>query len=166
MEPIVTTLPEDFDGTFKFTNWSEEDFVGKWGGKAYTYPAMKTTPMIIVDATPLEIQSIRKKFAKEFAEREYFKSDKAKKLEGNEVVDGTPRFNSFKQAGQYTLTDLQDYIQKCLEPLEIGKQVISVVPKDNIEDKLSHDVDGELNTQVVRQRQSLKLKDKERAPAA
>jgi len=162
MEPIVTTLPEDFDGTFRFTNPSDEDFIGKWGGKAYTYPAMRTTPMIIVDATPLEIQSIRKKFAKELAEREFFKSDKATRLTAQEKnIDGTPRFNSFQQAGTYVLDDLKDYIQKCLEPLPLAKQTVVDSPKKNIEDDLTRDEDGELNTEVVRPRQALKLKNKE-----
>lgn len=162
MEPIVTTLPEDFDGNFYFTNWSEEDFTGKWGGKSYTYPASKTSKMIIVDATPLEIQSIRKKFAKEFAEREFFNSPEAKRMEAQEKnPDGTPRFNKFQQAAQYTMNDLKPYIQRCLEPLAIAPQVITTVEKENIEDKLSRDEDGELNTTVVRQRQPLKLKIKD-----
>ena len=161
MEPIVTTLPENFDGNFYFTNWSDEEFTGKWGGKAYTYPPNKTSKMIIVDATPLEIQSIRKKFAKEFAEREYFKSPQAKKLEsGEKTKEGDARFNSFKQAGVYTLTDLAGFIQRCLDPLPLAPQIISEVPKENMEEKLSRDSEGELNTTVVRQRQSLKLKEK------
>ncbi len=161
MEPLVTTLPEDFDGNFYFTNWSEEDFTGKWGGKAYTYPANKTSKMIIVDATPLEIQSIRKKFAKEFAEREYFKSSEASvKTAQEKNTDGTPRFNSFKQAGIYTLTDLKPYIQRCLDPLPLAPQVITEVPKEVMEERLHRDDDGELRTTVVRQNQSLKLKHK------
>ena len=161
MEKFSQVLPEDFDGVFKFTNWTDEEFTGRWGNKAYSYPAQKTTPMVIVDATPLEIQSIRKKFAKELAEREYFKSDKAKKLVASERnPDGSARFNSFQQAGQYSETDLKEYIQRCLEPLALAKQTISEVPTVNIEDKLSRDEDGQLNTEVVRPRQALKLKER------
>ena len=161
MEPLVTTLPENFDGNFYFTNWSDEEFTGKWGGKAYTYPPNKTSKMIIMDATPLEIQSIRKKFAKEFAEREYFKSPDAKKKQTQEKnPDGTPRFNSFQQAGVYTLSDLTSYIQRCLDPLPLATQIVSEVTKEDIEDKLSRDEDGELNTVAVRPKQSLKLKNK------
>lgn len=161
METFVNVLPEDFDGTFRFTNPSGEDFTGKWGGKAYTYPAMKTTSMVIVDATPLEVQSIRKKFAKELAEREYFKSDKAQKAQASERnPDGSARFNSFQQGGQYGMDDLKDYIQKCLEPLPLAKQIITEVPRIDMEQKLSRDEEGELNTQVVKPRQELKLKNK------
>lgn len=161
MEPLVTTLPENFSGVFYFTNPSSEDFIGKWGGKAYTYSAMKTSPMVIIDATPLEIQSIRKKFAKELAEREYFKSDKGVKAAATERnPDGSARYNSFQQAGQYTDTDLKEYIQKCLDPLPLSKQIISEVPKERMEDKMSRDEEGQPNTQVVTTKQSLKLKEK------
>lgn len=161
MEPIVTTLPEDFDGNFYFTNWSDEEFTGMWDGKSYTYAPNKTSKMIIVDASPLEVQSIRKKFAKEFAEREYFRSpESAKKTAQEKNPDGTPRFNSFQQAGVYTLTDLGPFIQRCLEPLPLAAQIVSEVPKDDIEEKLSRDEDGELNTTVVRQKQALKLKNR------
>jgi hypothetical protein len=161
MEPLITTLPENFDGNFYFTNWSDEEFTGMWGGKAYTYEPNKTSKMVIIDATPLEVQSIRKKFAKEFAEREYFKSPQAKKLEaGEKTKEGDARFNSFKQAGIYTLSDLGSYIQRCLDPLPMANQIISDVAKENIEDKLSRDEDGELHTIAVRPKQSLKLKDK------
>jgi len=54
-----TSLPEDFTGVFYFTNWSNEDFVGKWGGKQYTFAAETTSPMVIPEHSPLEIQHIR-----------------------------------------------------------------------------------------------------------
>ena len=70
-EPV---LPEDFDGTFRFTNPSEEDFIGEWGSKEYHFPAGKTVPMVMPEYSPIEIQHIRKKFAKNLAEREFYKS--------------------------------------------------------------------------------------------
>lgn len=165
MEPFNNVLPENFTGMFYFTNPSSEDFVGKWGNKAYTYPAMKTTPMVIVDATPLEVQNIRKKFAKELAEREFFKSDKYEQMrstEGVRMPNGmiNPTMNSMKQANLYSEGDLKGYIQKCLDPLPIAQQSVRDLPKDNIMEKLSRDPEGELNTTVVQQKGSLKLKDK------
>lgn len=160
MEQFKNVLPEDFTGVFYFTNYSDEDFAGKWGGKAYNYPAMKTTPMVIYDATPLEIQNIRKKFAKEFAEREFFKSAQGIRLESAEKnPDGSARFNSFQQASQYSDSDLKVFIQKCLEPLPLAEQSVTPLPKEDIESVLSRDEDGELRTQVVKQRAGLKLKD-------
>lgn len=154
-----TILPEGFDGTFRFTNASEEDFVGKWGGNEYLYPARKTTPMVIYDATPLETQNIRKKFAKDYAVREFFKSLKGKALESQEKnPDGSARFNSIHQAPQYNESDLAPYIQQCLEPLEMAVPQVAEAPKMNIEENLSRDEEGDIRTQVVTPGTSLKEK--------
>ncbi len=168
MEQFNNVLPEDFDGTWPFSNPSEEDFIGKWGGKAYTYPAHKTTNMVILDATPLEIQNIRKKFAKELAEREFFKSKKYESLRSSEGIKDDngvmkPLLQGLNQARSYAETDLADYIQRCLKPLPLVKQVITEIHKENIEDKLSRDEDGELNSQIAVKGKPLRLKDKERA---
>jgi len=115
-----TMLPQDFDGVFKFTNWSDEEFVGIWNKKEYHFPPQATSPMIIPEHSPLEIQHIRKKFARDLAEREWFKGlqyEGLRKSEG-EKLDGivVPRLNSIHQAGTYTLDNLKDGIQKCLKP--------------------------------------------------
>lgn len=162
MDEFTNILPENFSGVFYFTNPSTEDFEGKWGKKAYLYPAEKTTPMVILDASPLEVQNIRKKFAKELAEREYFKSKEGLRQANTERnPDGSARFNSFHQASQYSDSDLKVYIQKCLEPMPMAQQLISDVPGDNIEDKLSRDEDGDMNTQIATKGRPLSLKDKE-----
>lgn len=153
MQPFNNVLPEDFDGTFRFTNPTDEDFVGKWGGKSYTYPAMKTTPMIIIDATPLEVQNIRKKFAKELAEREFFKSQKAVTL-----TAAPGALNSIHQANVYSETDLAPWIQKCLEALPIAKQVIVEAPKVDTEANLSRDEEGNFRTEPVTKNTSLRKK--------
>lgn len=155
-EPV---LPADFDGVFRFTNWTDEDFVGVWGGKQYHFPAQSTSPMFIPDHSPLEIQHIRKKFAKDLAEREFPKSvafGNLMKQERNN--DGTPRLNSIHQAATYTINELTPYIQKCLEPLTITQATVTVAPKDKIEDKLTRNDDGELNTTAIDQKTSLKAK--------
>lgn len=156
MEQFATTLPEDFDGTFKFTNPSDEDFVGRWGKKEYLYRASTTTPMQIWDATPLEIQSIRKKFAKELAEREFFKGKIARAM-----TEKPGTLNSIHQARTYSESDLKDLIQACLTPLPLAKQAVQEMQVDSLEDKLNRDEDGELVTEAISSKTSLRNKAKE-----
>lgn len=155
---VETTLPENFDGTFKFTNPSDEDFVGIWGGKEYHFPAQTTSPMIIPEHSPLEVQQIRKQFAKKLAEREYFKSEQMKRFEGQERPNNVPAFNSIHQAGQYSIDDLTPYIQKCLSVLPTAQATVTETKKQPLEEKLSRNDDGELNTQAVDKKTSLKAK--------
>ena len=152
-----TVLPENFDGTFRFTNWTDEDFIGKWGSKEYRFPAKTTSPMIIINQTPLEIQQIRKKFAKDLAEKVFGNSDKFQRLIAQERNDdGSPRLNSIHQAGTYSLDDLAPYIQRCLEPLPVSSAMVTDSPKSSLEDKLTRNDDGELNTEAVDKKLSLK----------
>jgi len=154
-----TVLPQDFDGVFRFTNWTTEEFVGIWGGKEYHFPAESTSPMVIPDHSPLEIQHIRKKFAKDLAEREYFKSGGFSNLMKQERnPDGTPRLNGIHQAGTYTINELTPYIQRCLEPLKITNANVTFTDKEPIEDKLTRNDAGELNTTAIDQKTSLKAK--------
>ncbi len=153
-----TVFPEDFDGTFRFTNWTGDDFTAKWNSKAYTFKANTTSPMVILDATPLEIQHIRKKFAKELAEREFFKSDKAKQLQTIERANNGPALGSIMGANSYSVDDLQSYIQRALEPLELSRADVAEVPRSRVEDKLSKDDEGNLVTDVVDKKVSLKDK--------
>lgn len=158
MEQSSNVLPVDFDGVFRFTNPTEEDFTGFWNKKGYTYPAMSTSLMVIMDATPLEIQNIRKKFAKELAEREFFKSAKAKEMTATERVNNAPAFGSIHSARSYSDSDLKDYIQKCLTPLPIAQATIADMPTSKVEENLSRDEEGELRTTVVDKKTSLKQK--------
>lgn len=160
---IESVLPEDFDGTFRFTNWTEEEFVGVWGSKEYHFPALTTSPMVIPEHSPLEVQHIRKKFAKDLSEREYFKSksyEKTRSVEGNKdegIVQ--PRLNSFHMAGTYTLKDLEPYIQRCLEPLPIARASVQEAPKPiDVESTLSRNEEGNLNTEAIDRKTSLKDK--------
>lgn len=155
-EPV---LPEDFDGFFYFTNDSDEDFTTKWDGNEYTYPAHTTSRMVIPNRTALEIQQIRKKFAKEWADREYQKSEPFQRLMKQEKnPDGTPRLNSFHQAGSYGLDQLTPYIQQCLKPLPEGKAKVATVVKPKLEESLHRDEEGDLVTQAVDK--GISLKDK------
>jgi len=153
------TLPEDFSGVFYFTNWTNEDFVGKWGGKQYVFKAETTAPMVMPEHSPLEIQHIRKKFAKDLAEREFYKSQQYKNLMKQERnPDGSPRLNGIHSAGTYSLDQLTPFIQKCLEPLPVSKALVQEMPKERLEEKLTRNEDGELNTEAIGLRDNLRKK--------
>lgn len=153
-----TLLPEDFDGTFRFTNWTDEDFTGVWSKKEYVFPARSTVPMVIPEHSPIEVQHIRKKFAKDLAEKWFFNhSEEYKRMFGQEKnQDGSARLNSIHQAGTYNIDMLAPLIQRCLEPLPISKATVKEVKGEKIEDKLSRNEDGELNTKALKQGDSLR----------
>lgn len=151
-----TTLPKDFNGTFEFTNWSDEDFVGKWGSKEYVFPAETTSEMIIHEHSPLEVQWIRKKFAKDLAEREFFKGngyENLRRIEGvRDPITNTiqPTLGSMNRANSYNLDMLAPFIQKALLPLEKSKATVRRGVTANIEDVLRTDQDGSLITGAIK----------------
>ena len=158
---IERVLPENFDGTFRFTNWTDEDFIGKWGSKEYRFPAGTTSPIVMTGQTPLEIQQIRKKFAKDLAEREFFKgTDYTRLLSQERNPDGTPRVGSIHGAATYSLDMLTPYIQKCLEPLPLAKATVKEANRVPLESKLSRNEDGDLNSEVISEKISLKERAK------
>lgn len=138
-------LPEDFDGVFRFTNWTEEDFTARWDKVEYTFPALKTSPMVM-PFTPVEIQHIRKKFARELAEREFYKTPKFAKL--NEHVPGG-------KPALYTESDLTPFVQKCLEPLAFMQAKARVVESVKLEEKNRKDEDGNPLTVPIDAKKSL-----------
>lgn len=115
-------LPADFDGTFRFTNWTDNEFKARWDKVEYTFPANSTSPLVIPTATPYEVQSIRKRFAKELALQEFYKTGKFKAME-NTPPGGTPP--------TYSEMELKDFIQKCLEPLPTAQAKLKRLPKDS-----------------------------------
>ncbi|MBL0320497.1 MAG: hypothetical protein IPP74_14575 [Alphaproteobacteria bacterium] len=153
---VESTLPADFDGVFKFTNWSDEEFIGVWGKKEYHFPANATSPMIIPEHSPLEIQQIRKKFAKDLAEREFFKGNHYETLRSPEGTLGNRTMSGIQTAGAYTMDDLATGIQMCLKPLEVKKAFVESVSETPMEEKLSRNEDGELNTKAVDKKASLR----------
>lgn len=154
-----SVLPEDFDGVFRFTNPTDEDFVGVWGKKEYLFPALSTSPMIIPEHSPIEIQHIRKKFAKDLAEREFFKSSGYESFRKQEGTPNNRTMSGIHQAATYNVDkDLAPFIQKCLEPLTIKRAVVTEVVSEKVEDKLSRNDDGELNTEAIDRKTSLKEK--------
>lgn len=139
--------PEEFDGVFRFTNATDEDFVGKWNGKEYIFPAQKTSPMIIPDETPAGVQSIRKKFARELAEREFYKTPKFGYMNSRERGE---------KPALYTDSDLEPFIQACLKPLPIAQAKVRVIANPAEQEKVfSRDEDGQPRTQVLKPKDSL-----------
>ncbi len=126
MPPIKNdnTIPLDFDGVFRFTNFTDRAFSAKWDSIEYSFPPMSTSPMIIPGAAPEDVQHIRKKFAKELAEREFHISGKFVAL------DSQAPAGSGKVPAIYTEHDLEPYIQKCLEPLPVARATPKALPKD------------------------------------
>lgn len=149
-----SVLPPDFDGTFKFSNPSDEDFIGKWNSREYLFPAGTTVPMIMSEHSPLEIQHIRKKFALDLAEREFFKTKKYETFRSREGVKDDmgmiqPRGNGMSHAGQYTIGELTPFIQKCLQPLPVATLTSKEAKKTKLEDVLHKDDDGKLVTAAL-----------------
>lgn len=151
-----SVLPADFNGVFMFTNPSDAEFVGKWGGKEYHFPAESTSPMIMTEFSPLEVQHIRKKFARDLAEREFFKSSGYRTLSDQEGKPGNRTMNSFQHAAAYTISELTPYIQQCLVPLPEARAAVTNAPKVKLEEVLSRNDDGELNTEAIDQKTSLR----------
>jgi hypothetical protein len=153
-----SVLPPDFNGTFTFSNPSTEDFIGIWGGKQYLFPAKSTVPLIMMEHTPIEVQHIRKKFAKDLAEREFFKSKSYKVFSDQEGKSGNRVFNSIHQAATYTLKDLEPYIQKCLVQLPVSELLTRPVEKEPLEAKLHTKDDGSPTTEAIDSKTSLRQK--------
>lgn len=97
----------DFDGVFRFTNDSDEDFVALWNNKEYMFPAHKTVKLIIPDETLENIQEIRKRFAYRWAVREFYKGKEYLKM--SKMGNGLPP--------TFDERILEPMIEKCLTPL-------------------------------------------------
>ncbi len=130
MKNEVEDYPEDFDGVFRFTNATDEDFVTLWNNKEYTFPAMTTVPMIIANEPPENVQQIRKYFAKRLAEREFFKSKDFNKIKNgtSSDKDGAGR----KIPTSYDEVVLQEEIDKCLTPLKVGRAKVQTLPDQDL----------------------------------
>lgn len=145
MNEDKNVLPADFDGVFRFTNSRATEFRARWNSIEYIFPPLSTTPLIISGESPENIQQIRKKFAKEWAIEEFYKTKKFKTLQDTGKV-GTPAL--------YTDSDLAPYIQKCLEPLPLGQVKAEVVEKDN-DNKFARDEEGNPVTRILKNNESL-----------
>lgn len=117
-------LTKEFDGVFRFTNATKEDFTALWNNKEYVFPAGTCCPMIIPDENLENIQEIRKKFAYKLAVREFYNSKEYQKM--SKMGRGLPPIYDDKV--------LQPWIDQCLSPLPIGKAKVSQGKKDNDRD--------------------------------
>ncbi len=111
----------DFDGVFRFTNATEEDFIGLWNNKEYTFPAGTCCPIVIPDETLENIQSIRKKWAYKLAVREFYKGKDYTKM--SKMGNGLPP--------TYDEKILEPIIQTCLKPLPLAKTKVRAGKKDD-----------------------------------
>lgn len=130
----IEDYAEDFDGVFRFTNATDEDFVTLWNNKEYTYLKGTTTPMIIANESLENIQQIRKYFAKRLAEREFFKGKDFNKMK-NGTVNASGGGNMV--ASMYDEKLLQPWIDQCLEPLPIARQIENSLPAEKLNVKAS-----------------------------
>lgn len=153
MNDSNNVLPADFNGVFPFTNWTTTPFTAKWDSKEYTFPAEKTSPMIIPGATPEQVQYIRKKFAEELAIREFYKTTKFKGLEGQTPIG---QGNSIQSAATYTPSDIAEFTQKCLMPLPIASAKITDAPKNDVSKVLKTDEEGNPVSRILGKSESLK----------
>jgi hypothetical protein len=140
-------IPKDFDGVFRFTNFTENEFKARWDNIEYTFPSKSTTPIIIPTATPNEIQNIRKKFARELATLEWYKTPKFVGMNLNKGDGGTPAL--------YTEKDLEPLIQRCLEPLPAGRATVTELPKQDENKMIRRTNKGKLSTVVLDKDDSL-----------
>jgi hypothetical protein len=105
-----------FDGSFKFTNTSKEDFTFLWNNKEYTFPAESSSPMIIAGESLENIQEIRKRAAYKWAVREFFKTKEGKAIE--KTASG------YLNPATYSDKILEPFIQQCLNPLPLKAAVV------------------------------------------
>lgn len=110
----------EWDGLFRFSNNSDEDFMALWNNKEYIFPARTCAPMLIQGATPEEVQEIRKKFAYKWAEKEWYKGAEYKKMA--KMGGGLPPTRDDKT--------LEPLIEMCLSPLPVGVVKVKEGKKD------------------------------------
>jgi len=139
-----------FDGIFRFSNNSDEDFVVLWNNKEYTFPAKTCSPMLIAGEPPENVQEIRKKFAYKWAEREWYKGSEYKKMA--KMGGGLPPTRDDKV--------LEPLIQLCLNPLPITPAKVKEAKKDVRRFKGSKAVSGKANLNAeFREENELLLKE-------
>lgn len=130
----MENLGIEFDGVFRFTNDTTEDFIGLWNNKEYVFPAKSCCPIIIQDETLEGIQSIRKKWAYKLAVHEFYKSKTYKTM--SKMGRGLPPTFDEKL--------LEPMIESCLKPLPIAKaKVTKKEPKEKDSDfRVSKSIKG------------------------
>ena len=153
----IKMLPENFDGVVRFTNWSDEDFAGRWNSKDYEFKANTTSPLFIAEHSPLELLNIVKKFALDLAVREWGKSEWTKDaLKRERNSDGSPRGYGMSVASTYSIDQLAPLIQKGLYIYSESKAKVSEALRPDVEAKLHTDDEGKIVTKAVRKGASMR----------
>jgi len=120
------TLNPNFEGIFYFTNPTSKDYTHLWNNKEYTFPAMKTVPLIIPTETLEATQEIRKRFAYDLALADFYGGQEYKRLVkiGNATPSGTPVMFNDKV--------LEPMIELCLKPLEKSVAKVKAVKEKEL----------------------------------
>lgn len=117
---IISNAPStEFKGVFYFTNATDEDFKVAWNSIEYTFPAQTTSPLLISQESPENVQAIRKVFAKKLAVREFHKSSDYSRLVELGKGNGTT----------YDESILEKWIEECLKPLPTSTATTKQLPK-------------------------------------
>lgn len=132
----------NFDGVFRFTNATDEDFKALWNNKEYIMPAGKTTPMIIGGETLENIQEIRKRFAYQLATREFYRG-KIKDMAGNTYSKLAKMGNGLPPVFDDKI--LEPMIESCLKPLPEVKMTVKDVVKKQAKFKASKAISDKSN---------------------
>ena len=114
-------ITNEFDGVFKFTNATDEDFKFLWNNKEYTFEKNTTSPMIIANETLENIQEIRKKAAYKLAVREFYKGKEYQKM--SKQGNGLPP--------TYDEKVLEPWVSQCLTPLPLARAKTKDLPRDS-----------------------------------
>ena len=152
----VKMLPENFDGLVRFTNWSDEDFTAKYNSKEYLIPKDSTVVIspLMPEFSPLILLNICKKFALDLATREFGKTQWYKdQLKRERNVDGSPRGYGMSGASTYSIDDpkFAELIERGLYIYKTAKATISESQRPKLEERLSKDNKGRLNSKAVEQ---------------
>lgn len=116
---METTI--EFDGVFRFTNWTDKERTYLWNNKEYTFPPKSTVPLIILNEPLENIQEIRKRFAYRLAEEVWYEGKEYDKM--SKMGGGLPPTRDDKV--------LEADIEKCLQPLPVARASVKEGKKDN-----------------------------------
>lgn len=100
------------------------DWTALWNNKEYIFKGKMTAPLIIENEPPQNIQTIRRKFAFQYAQAVFHQSAKYKKL----VKEGGYVPATYNEDEEFT-----SIIQACLTPLPKASMQIKSLPRDSEE---------------------------------
>lgn len=121
--PQIIVDPTNYqDGVFYFSNTADEDFTVLWNNIEYTFKAHTCSPILIPDATPVQVQEIRKRFAYKWAEQQWFAGKEYKRLV--KIGKDKPATRDDKV--------LEPLIELCLTPLVKEVAKTKAVPRKEV----------------------------------